>query len=167
MKNAIVTFYKYVPDEQKNFGFAKLSNGDIVYFNGKCRAEPMFDGGNTPVLCGWANQRTPQKGDRIMVGDLKKGVKGYYTAVWAFQDEYEAVLKQIEDRPTYQLWQQSGPKRYGKLMPVGYEEPRMMWEGCDLREFRQRFPKHRYTIKDGNDFRSWLTVWSGSAWIPA
>lgn len=161
---AKVLFFQFKPEDNKNFGFAELDNGDHVYFNDRARVQPVFNGGDEPQWMGWAKPRQPQKGEMILI-QTRTGPKGKFAATWAFKDEYDDVMSQISRRPVYRLIQQNGPKRMGRLLPHGWESPKVRWEGKDISILRKLFRKDSYPCVDTEHWRAWFEVRIGNAWV--
>ncbi len=163
LHKAIVKFFKFNPEDRKNFGFAYLENGSDVYFHGTRLVDPICDGGDTPTGSGRIANRQPERDDEIML-DFTKTEKGLAATQWCFKADYDKVIQQIAARKQYRLMKQYGPAWIGKLMPFGYENPTQLWQGKDIRALRKQYPQSIVKIVDMENYRTWFEVMEDGTW---
>lgn len=158
MRQGKVTFF--LATEGKNFGFI---DDEVFFHRTRCHT-PAFDGGNTVVMNGWWGERRPVVGDIVYLEE-EVGPKGKRAKWWCWADEYDTVIKQIAERPTYRMIEHTGPRRNGRLEPMGYMVPRCQWQGNDLRELRIRYGQRYYPLLNNDSMRRWFEVKVEGEWV--
>jgi cold shock CspA family protein len=143
----------FAPDPAKGFGFMSSEFGDVFFHSSRCY-ELADNGTDLPGLR--QAERTvegtlinaPRRNDQILFvaenGD--KGLRAVRWVLWS-EDILQTVFDEILERPGYQFIK-GDPE---SIEPGSWK---VLWEGRNIDEFRNKYPKFRFPANENHFIRT-------------
>jgi cold shock CspA family protein len=128
----------FANEPEKMYGFISFEEDD-VFFHWKrgvlfvCEGHDAID--PVPTQEGLA---IPKTGDEV-VFDAEDGPKGLRATFWGFRSDYDNAFHAMKNRPHFRLYMKGNIKFLGTT--IHSDDHRLMWEGQNLHELKEQFPK--------------------------
>lgn len=140
----------FIEKPNNSFGFMNVVDEEgktvSVFFHPAYSGTFICNGGPDPVFIHTPVQK-PKRGDRVFVA-YNQGEKGLRATAWAFVESFEQADSDCNKRLKYRIYYRNGFVRHSKLYSDSTAVYKVLWEGNDLVELRNRYPKTLYPVHD-------------------